>query len=197
VTIEAAMRQFKEDRRKLKELILYISQQCASDPNYGSTHLYKTLFFADFLAYAKFGNPITGDEYKRELHGPVGRTVRRVRREMVSAGDLDEKETVVPNVPKKMTRRTPVALRQPDLSMFSEREIELVNNVINTFRGWLGGTVSKYTHELPQWHSVPIDETIPYELVFVAQEQRFTEAETKHGVELARRHGWPLTNNGR
>jgi hypothetical protein len=44
------MRQFKEDRRQLKELILYISQQCAADPNYGSTHLYKTLFFADFLA---------------------------------------------------------------------------------------------------------------------------------------------------
>ena len=191
------MRQFKEDRQKLKELILYISQECASDPNYGSTHLYKTLFFADFLAYAKFGNPITGAEYRREEHGPVGRTVRRVRQEMVSAGELDEKETPVPNVPKKMTRKTPVARRQPNLSIFSEAEIELVNQVIKTFRGWLAGTVSKYTHELPQWHTVPLHETIPYELVFVAQDQRFTEAEIEHGLELARRHGWSLSKDGR
>src|SRR5687767_13243323 len=104
------MRRFPEDRRKLAELILYISQRFAADPSYGSTHLYKTLFFADFLAYAKFGQPITGDEYERERHGPVGRAVRGVRRELVNAGDIDERETSVPAGPKgSVTLKTPVA----------------------------------------------------------------------------------------
>jgi hypothetical protein len=194
------MRHFEEDRRKLKELILYISQQCASDPNYGSTHLSKLLFFADFLAYAKFGNPITGAEYMRERHGPVPRPVKMGEqsplRELIREGAL-RRDTAEFTAVKKMTRVTPVALREPDMSLFSEQEIELVNQVIDSFRDWTAGKLSKYTHELPQWHAVPLDETIPYELVFVAQEQRMSEAETKHGLELAQRHGWPLSKSGR
>jgi hypothetical protein len=194
------MRQFKEDRRKLRELILYISKHGQSDPTYGSTLLSKALFFADFLAYAKYGNPITGAEYIREKHGPVPRPVRthpRVLTEMVRAGDLRLRETPVPLRGKVITRITPVPLREPDLSIFSAEEIELVDQVIGTFEGWPAGRISKYTHQLPQWHTVPLNETIPYELVFVAQDQRFTERETEHGLELARRHGWPLSKSGR
>ncbi|HET6960154.1 MAG TPA: Panacea domain-containing protein, partial [Vicinamibacterales bacterium] len=86
------MRQFTEDRRRLKELILYISQESASDPDYGWTALNKILFFSDFLAYAKFGKPITGTEYMREKHGPVPRPLRAGKQspvqELTRAGDL-------------------------------------------------------------------------------------------------------------
>lgn len=191
------MRHFELNRRKLAELILYISQELASEPNYGSTHLYKALFFADFLAYAKFGNPITGDSYAREKHGPVGRTVRQVRREMAHDGELAERETPVKDVPKPMTLKTPIARRAPDLSVFSKPELELVDQVIHTFRGWRAGAISKYTHELAQWHTVPLNETIPYESIFVAQDQRMTDAEMKHGIELAQRLGWPRSKNER
>ena len=193
-----SLRHFTEDRRKLRELILYISREARSHPDYGSTHLNKLLFFADFLAYAKFGEPITGAEYIREKHGPVPRPVRMGARspvrELIKAGDLRLQSTALP---RNMTRVTPVALREPDLSVFSAEELELVKSIIDTFPGWTAGRISKYTHELPQWHSVPLDEVIPYELVFVSENQQFTDAEIEHGLELARRHGWPVSKQGR
>ena len=37
------------DERKLRELILYISQRCANDPTFGAIKLNKTLCFSDFF----------------------------------------------------------------------------------------------------------------------------------------------------
>lgn len=192
------MRHFPENRRKLQELIVFISQQCASHDNYGSTVLNKILFFADFLAYAKLGQPITGAEYVRERHGPVPRPVRRGPegpiRQLVRDGAIKIKETTLD---RNMKRVTPVALRAPDLSVFSSDELALAKTVIDSFEGWTAGAISKWTHQLPQWHAVPLNETIPYELVFVANDQRFNEAETRHGLELAKRYGWPLSKRER
>ena len=194
------MRHFQEDRRKFEELILYISQQYASDPLYGTTRLNKVLYFADFLAYAKFGNPITGAEYIREKRGPVPRPMRapaRVLTQMKGAGKLRLDETPSQLLGKVITLVTPVPLREPDLSVFSEDELGLIKDVVEHFRGWRAGTISKYSHQFPQWHAVPLDETIPYELAFVDEDQSFTEAEIRHGLELAQRHGWPLSKRGR
>lgn len=187
-------RNFTEDRRKLKELILYISQESASDPNYGSTALNKILFFSDFLTYAKFGNPITGAEYMREKHGPVPRAVRAGARspikELERAGDLRLEATRLTGVTKEMTRVKPIPNRQPDMSLFSEEEIELVNQVIGTFYGWRAGAISRYTHEFALWQSVPLNQTIPYETIFVSPNQRLTRNDIERGQELAREHGW-------
>ena len=53
------------DERKLKELILYVADRCEADPTFGAIKLNKTLFYADFLAFASTGKPITGVETKR------------------------------------------------------------------------------------------------------------------------------------
>lgn len=194
------MRQFQEHRRKLEELILYISQRYASDSLYGTTRLNKVLYFADFLAYAELGNPITGSEYVRERHGPVPRPVRapsRVLTQMKHGGQLRLKETPGEVRGKPLTLVTPVPLREPDLNVFSEDEMGLIDSIIEQFRGWRAGTISKYSHQFPQWHTVPLGETIPYELAFVDENQSFTKKEIQHGLELAQRYGWPLSKAGR
>jgi hypothetical protein len=190
------VRRFTEDRRKLQELILYISQQYASDPLYGTTRLNKVLYFIDFLAYARLGTPVTGAEYIRERRGPVPRPIRqpsRVLTQMKRAELLDLKETLGQILGKSVTLVTPVPRRESDLTAFSTEELALVDPIIEQFRGWRSGTISKFSHQFPQWHSVPLNEIIPYELAFVDEDQRFTEAEITHGVELAKRYGWPLS----
>lgn len=194
------MRQFALDRRKFEELILHISKQYVSDPLYGTTRLNKVLYFADFLAYAELGNPITGAEYIREKRGPVPRPVRApllVLTQMKHAGRLRLNETPGQLLGKPITLVTPVPLSEPDLIVFTEDEMGLIDSIIEQFRGWRSGTISKYSHQFPQWHSVPLNETIPYELAFVDENQSFTKAEIQHGLELAKRHGWPFTKGGR
>jgi hypothetical protein len=192
------MRQFSEDRRKLKELILLISKEAESYEDYGKTHLNKILFFIDFIAYAKFGAPVSGAQYIREKRGPVPRPMRAGSRspvnELVQTGELKIKSTPLP---RNMTRQTPIAQRAADTSVFSEKEIELAKQVVHSFPDWTAGKLSKYTHELPQWHAVPLLETIPYELVFVDENQSFTEKEIQHGLALARQHGWSLSKRAR
>ena len=190
------MRQFQEDRRKLKELILYISQDYESDPNYGSTHLNKLLFFADFLSYAKYGRPITGAEYVRERHGPVPSAVRlgynSPVQELVREGRarINTTTIAIPGTRKTGKRITPVAVRPPDMSVFSEQELELINAVLGSFRDLTAGWISKYTHEFAGWHVVALNEKIPYETIFVSPDQRQSEHIQRRGLELAREHGW-------
>lgn len=185
------MREFKEDRQKLKELIVFISDECKVHETYGATLLNKLLFFADFLAYAKFGKPITGAEYVREKRGPVPSAVRTKEknpvRELMREGAIRIQETVLP---RNMTRRTPVALRHADLSLFSSEEIALVKSVIDSFGPWRAGTLSKYTHEFALWQSVALDEPLPYETIFVSPDQRLGAHAISRGQELAREHGW-------
>jgi hypothetical protein len=187
------MRQFPENRRKLKELILYISRECASHPDYGSTHLNKILFFADFLAYAKFGEPITGAEYMKERRGPVPRAVRLGYKSPISElrreGALRLKVTQLP----RGQRVTPIAEREPDTSLFTKEELELTKLVIDGFEGWTAGKISKHTHEFSNWHAANLHETIPYETVFISPDQRLTESRIKRGQELARQRGWLLS----
>ena len=53
------------NEQKFKELVIYIAGRCESDPYFGAVKLNKLLFFSDFFAYAKLGNPITGAEYMK------------------------------------------------------------------------------------------------------------------------------------
>ena len=188
------MKTFPEDRRKLKELILYISQQYKSDPSFGFLVLNKVLFFSDFIAYGKLGSPITGAEYKREKRGPVPRVIRDGARSPLLELKREGAATITETPTAWGTLITAVPLREADTSVFSPEELEVVNQVVESFRGWRGGTLSKYTHQFVGWQSVPLDETIPYETIFFGPDQRLSADEIKFGQALAHRFGWVRTS---
>ena len=53
------MPRWKQNTRKLRELILFIAEQSADD-QVGDIYLNKVLFFSDALALQRLGKPITG-----------------------------------------------------------------------------------------------------------------------------------------
>jgi hypothetical protein len=183
------MRQFKEDRQKLKELILYVSQQCAQKHNFGSVILYKILYFSDHFAYGKLGQPITGAEYVKEKHGPIPRTALAARQELEREGRLRVDEISH----GRGTLKKPIALDRPDMSMFSADEIALVDSIIERFRQSSTRKARTATHDLKAWRAYNIRETIPYETVFISPNQRLTRKEIAIGQEIARRRGWLRT----
>ena len=89
---------------------------------------------------------------------------------------------------------TTVPRRDADVSVFSPEELEVINQVIESVRGWRGGTLSKYTHQFVGWQSVPLDETIPYETIFFGPDQRLSTDEIQFGQALAHRYGWVRTS---
>jgi hypothetical protein len=183
------MRHFTEDRRKLKELILYVSQKYGSKRNFGSVILFKILYFSDHFAYGKLDKPITGADYLKEKHGPIPRNGYAAMQELKDEGRL-----AVEDVSKgRGTLKKPVALASPDMSEFSEAEIAIVDAVTERFLKFSTRKVRRSAHILAAWRAYKIRETIPYETVFISPNQKLTRKEIKIGQEIARRRGWLRT----
>lgn len=175
-------RKWTEDNQRSKELILYVCERSANDPKFGATKLNKILYFADFLAYAQIGAPITGMEYQKLPNGPAPRRFVPIRDEMVK-----NRELAVQPV-KLVTGRTqerPVNLRPSDLSMFTPQQVSLVDAVIEALRDATAEEVSELSHRMVGWKIVGQNETIPYETIFVSDEP-LTEADIERGKELAK-----------
>ncbi len=169
----------------LRELILYVATQCQDDPKFGATKLNKILWWADFLAYAEHGRPITGIEYQRLGNGPAPRRLVPVRIQMEADGDI-----VLAEVPGRggYVQKKIVPLRAANLDVFSAADIAVVDDVIRALWKKTAKGVSTLSHG-KAWEVAGDGESIPYEAVFLSDDpiNRYDVARTK---ELARRFGW-------
>ena len=170
--------------RKLAELILYISQQYATDPHFGSVKLNKALFFPDFSAHASWGETITGAQYQ---HQPEGPTVMRMIPIMVAL--TDEGAIALQLVDRfGFTQKRPVNLRSPDLIHFSGREIALVDAWLEKLRPMNAREVSDLSHQTAGWRTTQNGDIIEPNTVFIGW-SRPSAAEVIRGQELAKQHG--------
>lgn len=169
---------FRADDGKFQELVLYVAQRSEADPAFSATKLNKLLFFADFLAFASFGQPITGHRYQKLPKGPAPIAFLPVVGRMMEGG-LCEWE-YRPYFGKQQKRL--VVHRSADLSSFSAEEIELVDQVIQQLWESNASQVSDLSHDFPGWQAVGMQEEIAYETVFVLPPRPLTKGE----LELAR-----------
>jgi hypothetical protein len=174
-------RNWRENEEKFRELILYISQKCATDPRFGAVKLNKILFFSDFLSYAKTGDPITFFEYQRLPNGPAPRRLIPVRSKMLEERILGIQEV---RLRSGKTQKRTVNLRLPNLKIFTGEEIELVDSVIEALADADAETASELSHQMVGWQIVADGETIPYGTIFLSNEP-LTYAEVLRGRELA------------
>lgn len=181
------MAKFKENRKKMKELILYISEKCADDPYFGATKLNKILFLSDFWAYGELGRPITGMEYMKLPWGPVSRSLLPIQGEMEEDGDLAIQEARLAGY----TQKRPVNTRSAKLDLFTAEEIALVDNVIAHVREASATAVSMYTHRWTGWKVADDQENIPYTTIFLSDDP-ITKFEAHRGKELAVKNDWAV-----
>lgn len=175
-------RSIAADESKFKELVIYIAQKSASDPNFGSVKLNKLLFFADFWAYGQLGHPITGVEYQRLDHGPAPRRLVPIRKALERDRALALQPT---SVAGDYIQNRPVNLREANLDVFSAREISLVDDVINALRDSNAKECSEFSHEWLSWKIAGDMETIPYASVFLSHEP-LTQDEADRGREISK-----------
>lgn len=176
--------QMPEGDRRLRELIIYISDKCEADPTYGATKLNKILFYSDFQSFLERRKPVTGEEYQRLEHGPAPRRLVPIRREMESAGDIVVRDGKYHD---KDQHRV-IALRPADLGIFDGEDIAIVDRVIDELWGKTAKEVSHISHG-PWWKVCRDGQTIPYEFGFLTNEP-LTPADIDRTKEMARDLGW-------
>jgi len=170
------------DERKLEELIVLLARSFEDDEAAGATKLNKVLFYIDFVHHRRFGRPVTGMEYQKLEHGPAPRRLVSVRDRLIGAGDVRQVETEYHGRPQH--RLEP--LRPPDLDDFGPTETEVIDEVIDAFRGKNGKELSDLSHQTFGWQWVGIGETIPYFTAFARQDQRLSESMREQAERVTR-----------
>jgi Protein of unknown function (DUF4065) len=176
------IKKWTENEARYRELVLYICQKCANDPKFGATKLNKILYFSDFLAYATLGEPITGFEYQRLPNGPAPRRMLPMRDEMIKRRDLGF-QTV--HLKGGRTLHRAVNLRDPNLNVLTAEQIALVDRIIGELWDLDAEEVSDLSHRMMGWKVADLNETIPYETVFISSGP-LTETDVERGRELRR-----------
>lgn len=160
------------DEKKFVNAVLFFAKN-TNPSQLGSTKLNKLLFYSDFLHFKRYGRPITGDRYLKMEHGPVPSTAYAIivgaskkltetpSKTKILEGKIIIHEDRVQD--KKISRIE--ALVQPDMTVFSDSEIEILSEVADRLKNLTGTKLSKFSH-LPNspWSKTDNLQTIDYEL---------------------------------
>ena len=168
-----------ENTAKLRELILYICRSSEDDEHFSVTKLNKLLFYSDFGAYLDLNHSISGQEYQKFPYGPVPKVMRTLSDEMSRQGDL----AIYENPIHHYIQKRPLALRQPDVSLFSGPEIAMVNQVLRRFRRMTATQISENSHQFHGWQLAKDGETIPYAAALL-DKRPLTEQEDEWAHEI-------------
>lgn len=152
----------QENIAKLKETILHILEKIGALPNIGEAVICKILYFIDFDYYEKYEEQLIGAAYIKNHHGPTPAAFTEVIKQMEHDNDL------VRIVKKyfQYDQKKYLPRRKADLSIFSAREIELINYEIERFKDFNASKIKEYSHKDVPWIGAQDLEVINYEAVF-------------------------------
>jgi DNA-binding XRE family transcriptional regulator len=151
-----------ENVAKFKNALLYITQKIGALPNVGQTVLYKILYFCDFDYYEKYEEQLIGATYIKNHFGPTPREFSKIIKEMVKDGAIEE--VITKFFDKDQRKYLPVI--SPDLSVFSGRELQHIDEEIARLGHKTAKELSDFSHQDIPWISTEIGKNIPYEAVF-------------------------------
>jgi len=167
------------DDAKLRELVLFIASLCQGDPSFGAIKLAKLLFFADFLAYARFGKPITGQEYHALEFGPAPKRLKFILSQMVreKAAGIQHEEVFA------YERERVVPLRGALVGAFTPEEVALTSQLVRAWWGRTADEISGFSHRVVGWRTAKRRETISYSTALVGTRPP-TDSEREWGLNL-------------
>lgn len=174
------MADYPYDEKKFGEVLLYVAKCLEDDSAGGALKVNKALFNADFGHMRAYGYPITGAEYQKLPRGPAPRRLVPVRSRLIETGSAELRDETYLGF--RLQRLVP--LRDPNVSLLTATEKEMLDQAIEAMRGLTGSQVSELSHVEPGWQMVEDNETIPYETAFL-RSPVVTEAVRRRVRELA------------
>jgi hypothetical protein len=157
------------DKTRFENLVLYLSSKSTDDEGYGKVKLNKLLFRADFEAYRLLGASISGEEYKRQELGPVAAHLPSLLRRFEEGGVLTIEE--IPAGPYVRLVPTLGEGYAPNLSVFEQSEVEIIDRSLAELRAHGAKSVSEWSHEESVgWRLTPTNQVIPYDTSIIVSE---------------------------
>jgi hypothetical protein len=170
---------------RLKQMILYIADQCAAAERFGLIKLNKILWKSDFDAFAARGAPVTGRDYQRLELGPAPKEMAPLYRDMLREG-LIRVETV--DFGEDVVEKRTIPLVSFDLSLFSEEDIRFVDAAIAYYWTMTGTETSDDSHGVA-WKTHNNGDPLPYELARLSDRPLSPDVQSRI-ASRARERGW-------
>jgi len=140
---------------KFRDLILQcIKYGSGSDGKITKTKLAKLVYLADFAAYYKWLEPISGFQYHRLAKGPVAIEFFHI---------IDDEEAV--SVENKGNAILVASVQPPEGSVLSKKELELVRTICKKWKNASTQEIVDFTHKQFPWKICRDREVIPYSLI--------------------------------
>lgn len=127
---------------KIKNIILYFIDRIGG---VFPTKMNKLLFYSDFYSYKKRGIGLTGLTYKAIQYGPVP------ERWNILYGSIEGIEHEIISFPSGNSGEQLFSQSKPDLSIFTQKEIEILDEIINKFGDKNANQLSELSHKEDAW----------------------------------------------
>ena len=150
---------------KYKNAILYLIQKMDGKVLEGKKKICKLLYFVDFGAFEKYGQPVTGEKYIRMPMGPMPSNFDKIIKVLEGSVLRIKKEL------KDSTHEYPTTIyelkKEADADVFSKEEKEILDWVIEKYAKLTGKELENISHSEAPWLAVKRNgEEIPYELSY-------------------------------
>ena len=155
------------NKEKMKQVIHYIIQKCQEKTNFGITVLYKLIYFSDFNHYELYETSITNEIYIKRKLGPVPSNFDGLYDELTRENKVScEKELVI-----DYKRNKYISLKEPDISLLNNKEIEVIDSVIEKLSHMTGKEISDYSHDDKPWRVAKFQDPLDPEFVFYRDDE--------------------------
>jgi len=148
------------DLEKFKNMILYLVKRL---DGVLKTKLIKLLWYCDFLHFKETSVSITGSQCVRLPLGPVPDNYELIIANMIHEGLIDKSE--IPFQTKDGTQQGEefTALLEPDKSIFTEKEIQVMDFIADTFREDTSTSIMEKSHRETAYKKCEDGDIISYE----------------------------------
>lgn len=119
----------------------------------------KLLYFADKLHLKRYGRPITGDTYIKMEHGPNPSSIYDYLKDVRARRDLQdglirvEEEPNPPHAPRPYV----APLHEPDLSVFSDSDLEILEETFSQYGLQSAKRLRDLSHEEKAWKEAEME----------------------------------------
>jgi len=142
---------FRFNPEKLVHALVFFSTSGVK--NLDTMKAAKLLYFADRLHLQKYGRPILGDDYYCMKHGPIPTLSLNIMQAAIQGSDeADDAELLVEYLEIERSSKYPqfIAKKDPDMDVFSDSDVEVLQNVVAKYGGKTAWQLRELAHEQPE-----------------------------------------------
>lgn len=170
---------------RLKQLVLFVAEECENAPYFGLTKLNKIIWKADFTSFAKTGTALTGCGYQRLPFGPAPFAMVPILRALEQDKSITYLDKEFGN---GVTERRVIAKVPSNTNVFRVSELNYARRAISYYWDMTGAETSDDSHGIA-WRTRDDGDRMHYELAYLS-DRKLEGRQLAFLKHLAVERGW-------